>query len=440
MRAKWIFTVIVILILGITITIIASPKLVSGATDSDLRLYAGICGCVFLLLLRLIYINLLRPIKTISDGMELVRTQDFSSRLVKVGQKDADQLVGMFNKMIDYLKQERIKNMEQNHFLQLLIKSSPSGITILDFDGAITLINPAMLSLMNIDEENALGKKPEEIGGEMSRAISEIPFGESATVRLSDNMIVRISRLSFMETGFARPFIMAEIMTDEVRNAEKEAYGKVIRLISHEVNNTMTGVKSMLDTISTVMDNEPDIAEAIESCSDRCDSLKDFITSYADVVRIPTARLTRIDLCERIRSMIPFLEGLAGKYANIKLNLPEREVYTEADPVLLEQVMVNIVKNSTESIMSSGREGKIEISLNANPPRIEITDNGAGISVEASKKLFSPFFSTKRGGQGLGLMMVGDILSQHGCKFSLRTDEPTGESTPLTRFKIEFKR
>ena len=102
--------------------------------------------------------------------------------------------------------------------------------------------------------------------------------------------------------------------------------------------------------------------------------------------------------------------------------------------------MVNIVKNSTESIMSSGREGKIEISLNANPPRIEITDNGAGISVEASKKLFSPFFSTKRGGQGLGLMMVGDILSQHGCKFSLRTDEPTGESTPLTRFKIEFKR
>ncbi|MDE6651803.1 MAG: PAS domain-containing sensor histidine kinase, partial [Paramuribaculum sp.] len=205
-------------------------------------------------------------------------------------------------------------------------------------------------------------------------------------------------------------------------------------------NNTMTGVKSMLDTMGTVLENEPDIAEAIDSCSDRCDSLRDFITSYADVVRIPTARLTRIELGERIRSMKPFLEGLAGSSLEITIKTPEKDVFADADPVLLEQVIVNIVKNSTESIMSRGGEGNIEISVTANPPSIEITDNGAGISSEASKKLFSPFFSTKRGGQGLGLMMVGEILRQHGCKFSLRTDEPTESTTPLTRFKIEFSK
>ncbi|MDE6650791.1 MAG: PAS domain-containing protein, partial [Paramuribaculum sp.] len=238
MRAKWIFAVIVILILGITIAIIASPKLILTASVSDIRLYAGGICLVLLLLLRFIYLNLLRPINAIFGGMELVRTQDFSSRLVKVGQKDADKLVGLFNKMIDSLKQERIKNMEQNHFLQLLIQSSPSGIAILDFDGAITHANPAMLALMNTDEETAIGKMPEALAGELPRAIGEVAQGQTATVRLSDNMIVRISRLSFMETGFTRPFITVEVLTDEVRNAEKEAYGKVIRIIAHEVNNT----------------------------------------------------------------------------------------------------------------------------------------------------------------------------------------------------------
>ncbi|MDE6265010.1 MAG: PAS domain-containing sensor histidine kinase, partial [Paramuribaculum sp.] len=277
--------------------------------------------------------------------------------------------------------------------------------------------------------------------GEVATAIAETKQGESRTVRFSDTKIVRISRLNFLELGFARPYVMVEVLTNEVIKAEKDAYGKVIRLIAHEVNNTMAGVNSMLETLALIMEQEADLAEAIESCRERCASMSEFITSYADVVRIPEAKLDRLELNGRIARMIPFLEGLAGE--NIRLNFTpaEDEVFVKADTVLLEQVMVNIVKNSKESILSSTGEGEINISVKERPKRIEITDNGAGISGEAAPRLFSPFFSTKRGGQGIGLMMVGDILRQHKCKFSLRTDPPAEDNPaarPLTRFQIEF--
>ncbi|MDE5745864.1 MAG: PAS domain-containing protein, partial [Paramuribaculum sp.] len=336
--------------------------------------------------------------------------------------------------MIETLKGERLKNIEQNNFLQLLIKASPTGIAILDFDERITMANPTMLSLLGTDEATALGKMPEELAGELAEAIGAIGQGQVGTVRLSDTNIVRISRLSFMETGFTRPFVIAEVLTEDLRKAEKDAYSKVIRLISHEVNNTIAGVNSMLETTAMIMEQERDIADAIESCRERCKSMSEFITSYADVVRIPTAQLSPLDLRKRVERMMPFLEGLAGATAEIKVHFPDNATYANADAVLLEQVMVNIVKNSVESIADKGGNGRIDISVGNNPPRIEITDNGAGITPEASKSLFSPFFSTKRYGQGLGLMMVGEILRQHGCRFSLRTDQSDG----LTRFKIEF--
>lgn len=431
----------VLWILLVAVPVISVPRVITEFDAAQLRVLGAIAAIVPLVLLWLLYINLLYPISAINNGMFLVRAQDFTSRLVKVGQKDADDLVGMFNKMIDRLKEERLRNIEQNHFLQLLIQASPMGIIILDYDEKITMANPTMLAMLGLDAQSVEGRMLSDFKGEVATAIAETKQGESRTVRFSDTKIVRISRLNFLELGFARPYVMVEVLTNEVIKAEKDAYGKVIRLISHEVNNTMAGVNSMLETVALIMEQEADLAEAIESCRERCASMSEFITSYADVVRIPEAKLDKLELNGRIARMIPFLEGLAGE--NIRLNFTpaEDEVFVNADTVLLEQVMVNIIKNSKESILSATGEGEINISVTARPKRIEITDNGAGISGEAAQRLFSPFFSTKRGGQGIGLMMVGDILRQHKCQFSLRTDTPAEENPaarPLTRFQIEF--
>ena len=102
------------------------------------------------------------------------------------------------------------------------------------------------------NEDDIVGRTLEDMAGDIAPAISATPMRSSRTVRLSNTNVVRISRLDFMEKGFSRPYVLVESLTDEVMKAEKEAYGKVIRLIAHEVNNTIAGVNSMLETLGSI--------------------------------------------------------------------------------------------------------------------------------------------------------------------------------------------
>lgn len=435
MRAKWIFAILVLFSIAGGVTVAVAPELIAAHP----YISAATFTVPSLLFLWLLYLNLVRPISAVTNGMELLRGQDFNSRLVSVGQKDADHLVGMFNKILSRLKEERLKNIEQNHFLQLLIQTSPTGIIIFDFDEKITLINPAMLAMFggNVSAQDAEGKEISDFDCEIAKEVGETQPGETRIIRISGTMIVRISRLSFMERGFRRPYVTVETLTKEVMLAEKEAYGKVIRMLSHEVNNTIAGVNSILETLSVIVEYDSDLKEVVDSCRERCGSLGKFISSYADVVRAPQFNPVCIELNSRVARMIPFLEGLCGESVVISFTPAVEDVFVDADPVLLEQVMVNIIKNAKESILSVKERGEIKITVDGSPARIEVTDDGAGVSKEASSKIFSPFFSTKRGGQGVGLMMVSEILRLHGAKFSLRTDT-FSVTRPLTRFEIEF--
>lgn len=434
MRAKWIFALLALWTVALATLLYLRPLWLAEATGWRLIAIALAALIVPGILLINMYMSLLRPISAVNGGMDLIRAQDFNSRLVKVGQHDADKLVGMFNKIIDRLKEERLHSIEQEHFLQLLIKTSPVGIAIFDFDGHLSIANPAMLRFFGLkDNEDISSLTISDIKGDIAAAIAATPLRTSRTVRVSSTNVVRISRLDFMEKGFSRPYVLVESLTDEVMKAEKEAYGKVIRMIAHEVNNTMAGVKSMLETLAAIL-TEEDLVEAIESCNDRCGSMSEFITAYADVVKIPAAKLERLDLNRRVAALMPFLEGLVGSVATIQFTPAAEEAGAMVDPVLFEQTLVNIVKNSKESILSTGRPGYITITLTSSPTAISVADNGAGISPQAADQIFSPFFSTKRGGQGLGLMMVADILRQHRCRFSLHTDSDTG----TTLFDIEF--
>jgi len=132
----------------------------------------------------------------------------------------------------------------------------------------------------------------------------------------------------------------------------------------------------------------------------------------------------------------PFLEAMAGHGITIGYRLHTEAVTAPIDAPLLEQAIVNIVKNAIESIMEKhggNGDGAISIITLPHPPTIEILDNGTGIAPEISGRLFTPFLSTKSNGQGLGLMMTGEILKKHGCRYSL---SPAGGN--LTRFRIIF--
>ena len=435
------------IILSVLVCMILALLVVQTVVPSKVLFYMiEVIVLLTIIYLFFFYRQVVNPIRAIGNGMELLREQDFSSRLRHVSQKDADRIVDVFNRMISQLKEERLHVREQNYFLDLLINASPMGVIILDFDEHITALNPAAVKFLRMgldaaqrkllgnDMEAAIGKKLPELGSSLADSIATLNKNASDTFQLNDSQIYRCSRLSFTDHGNAHPFILLESLTDEVMEAEKKAYEKVIRMIAHEVNNTIAGVTSTLDSVTQALqdyDDTADIQEVMTACIERCYSMSKFITKFADVVKIPEPQLQLCDVNVLLSSCVQIMESaVAEHHVQMHLQLAEPSPQAKLDTILMEQVIVNIIKNSAESI---GSDGDIYITTMASPVSIEITDNGPGISSEAAQKLFSPFFSTKPNGQGIGLIFIREVLLKHHCSFSLKT-----YPDKLTRFRIVF--
>ena len=381
------------------------------------------------------YQKVIKPLNSIAGGMDLLQAQDFSSRLAPVGQREADRIVSIFNRMMNQLKEERLRLREQNHFLDLLISVSPMGVIILTLDERISMANKAALEFLDEGtEENILNKTMHELTGSLAEELDRIPKDTTVTIRLSDSRIYRCSRLSFIDRGFAHPFYLIESLTSEVMKAEKKAYEKVIRMIAHEVNNSVAGITSTLDTVDDAlqtMEDTEDLREVMKVCIERSYSMSRFITNFADVVKIPEPQTEKVCLNDRVIACKRFMENVCqNRNITLRMELCKENPIVQIDTSLFEQVIINIIKNAAESIDEAG---EIIIRTSASPLMLEIGDTGQGISKEVETKLFSPFFSTKPNGQGIGLIFIREVLMKHHCTFSLRT-YPDG----ITRFRICF--
>ena len=368
---------------------------------------------VLLFYLWYFYRKTIRPYDTLIGGIELVRELDLTTRLAPSGQHETDIIVRTFNDLLNRLRSEHLKLEEQYTFLNLLIEASPMGVIQCDLDGNITSMNPAAREMLSASVEEA---------------IYALPLGETTTVRLpGEPQLFRISHQSFPDRGYQHPFFLIESLTSEVRLAEKAAYERVIRMIAHEVNNSVAGI----------------IGSLTGDKAERLTALSAFVTRFAEVVKIPQPQLQLCDLSEEVDACRPFLENLCTQ-ANVKIdfNLTDEAIPVHLDTVLFQQVLINIVKNAVESIgerlkvgnsTSEMNEGQVTVTTSI-PSKLVITDNGHGIPSSVATHLFTPFFSTKPQGQGLGLLLIRDILTSHHCKFSLLT----GLEDRLTRFTIQF--
>ena len=429
MRIKFYFFILVLFLLGLGGALI---YLAGKMQTTHLYVVEGII--VFILLyLAVFYRKIVKPMSTIGSGMELLREQDFSSRLSRVGQYEADRIVNVFNRMMEQLKNERLRLREQNNFLDLLIKASPMGVIITSLDEDLSELNPMALKMLGVRLEDVQGKKMKEIDSPLAVELANLPKGEKVTVRLNDSNIYRCTHSSFIDRGFQHPFYLVETLTDEVMKAEKKAYEKVIRMIAHEVNNTTAGITSTLDTVEQALSSEEgmeDICDVMRVCTDRCFSMSRFITRFADVVKIPEPTLSSVNLNDLVFTCKRFMEGMCNdRRITLRMEIDESLKDVMLDAALFEQVLVNIIKNAAESIET---DGEIIVRTLA-PATVEVIDNGLGISKETEAKLFSPFFSTKPNGQGIGLIFIREVLMRHGCTFSLRT-----YADGLTRFRITF--
>lgn len=366
-----------------------------------------------------LYHDFIQPLKLLMTGVEAIKDRDFNVKFLKTGKYEMDKLIEVYNEMIDQLRTERTQQQEQHYFLEKLVTTSPTGILMLDFDENITHINPKAQKLLELTAEATLHRPLNSLAHPVLKVISQLKTGESRTINFNGVETFKCQKAHFMDRGFPRYFVMIEELTTEILAAEKNAYGKVIRLMAHEVNNSIGAVNSILDSALHFLDHTPDVQNAVQIAIERNDHLNQFMRNFADIVRLPLPHKELINIEELVINIARLMEFNAHQRDitfefDFAINSPQ----ILADRRQMEQVLVNVVKNALESI---GTKGKVIFRTTSS--HLEIIDNGAGISPETAQHLFSPFFSTKKNGQGVGLTLVREILLNHGFGVSLQTVE-----------------
>jgi len=382
----------------------------------------------------LLYQALIKPITLMQSGVDAIAEKDFSVKYLKTGSAEIDKLVGVFNTMIDSLREERTYTTEQSYFIQNLLEVSPLATVILDLDGCITLANPAARSILQLPSD-CIEHSLENYDSELIQEILKLPPGEPQVISINGLGKYKCQVNDVIHQGFKRRFYIVDDLSSELLQSEKEAYGKIIRMMAHEVNNSMGAVNSILDTVVELgFDDEKDedLKDSLHIAMDRNTGLAKFMDNYASLLRLPQPSLSPLDLNVLLKKTGQLFVPKAKKQdISIEFDLINGPITVMGDAVLLEQTLSNIIKNAIEAIES---DGDIIISSKLSPPSFSIRDNGGGIPEDVESKLFTPFFSTKPTGQGVGLMLIRDVLTQHGTDFSLSSDQESG----WTEFSVRF--
>jgi len=387
-------------------------------------LLAEIGMVISLILAYQLYQSFVRPLQFMASGTDAIQDQDFSIRFQKTGSRELDKLVNVYNQMIDNIRDERVWMEEQNYFLQQLIQASPTGILILNFDQEITDINPKAMEILDLGTK-PLQKKLSEILHPLIPELLSLPLNQANTVSGVGSERFRCQSSHFIFRGFKRQFFLIEELSKELLEAEKKAYGKVIRMMAHEVNNSLGAVNSILESTENFLRDQTGedammVQEALIAAIGRNQRLGQFMRNFAEVVKLPEPTLEWVSIIQLVRAVARLMEPLAAeKGIQFQYQLLENEsLKAKIDARQLEQAMINIVQNAIESI---GENGIIKFLVMGDPLSITIADNGPGIDPEEQEQLFTPFFSSKPDGQGIGLTLVRDIVAKHQGKVHLET-------------------
>ncbi len=379
-----------------------------------------ILGEVFLIISLIFSFSLFRkliaPVQFISAGVDAIKSEDFQVKYLPVGSREMDKLISTYNEMIDHLRSERVKNSEQHFFLEKLIEKIPAGIILLDFDGNISLVNPSAHDFL--DQLKGAGL---EWGDMVS-----LPDHQSKILTIGSARKYKVESSSFLHMGFSRRYFIIHDLTHEILQSEKESYGKVIRMMAHEVNNTIGPVNSIIDTVLNHMDLKEDAEyhESLQIAHERNEQMNAFMRNFADLVRLPEPTLVKENLSKIVlESANLYKAELEEEKINLEISI-EPDIMARLDPVLMRQVLINMIKNAKEAILQKGLEGgiiKVMARKDEDGPSFQICDNGIGIDPNIEDQVFTPFFSTKQDGQGIGLTLIRDILINHEATFQLLT-------------------
>jgi nitrogen fixation/metabolism regulation signal transduction histidine kinase len=377
------------------------------------------------------------PEELYTIGSEWMKEGDFSHTFRPAGTSDLQQLTRLYNQLLDRLRRERARLEEREVLLHKVMDASPSGIITSDYDGHVDLVNPAAARLLALSPASLLGHRLEEADELLLAQVAAVAEGESRLLGQRGRRRLRCTHSHFFDRSFRRSFYVIEDLTHELWESERVAYNTLIRTLSHEVNNTIGATSSILRSALAYGDqldprDRDDFSSALEVAIERAGNLNLFMQRYAEVVRVPPPVRQATDLVALLQRITRLMEPECRQHdVRLELKAAAQPQPVSADTAQIEQVLVNVVRNSLEAI---AEQGAITIRLDGETePIIRVEDDGCGLSPEVQANLFTPFFSSKPHGQGVGLTLVREILTQHGLDFALES-QPGGP----TRFTIWF--
>jgi two-component system nitrogen regulation sensor histidine kinase NtrY len=387
----------------------------------------------------------LQPLEYIGIFSTLLKEEEFTSRFSYLKQPDLDKLIYQFNLLLEKLHRERLVAGERHHVFEKLMDESPIGVLLLDTSHQISEYNSSAIRLLNNDQLNLsdrnIKNSPLYLQSiNQSYSLNKIALNQHQLISRGDGKRLKIGHYQFRDRGFYRSFYLIEEFTHNLIKSQKESYENLIKTMSHEVNNTIAITNSLLESSLSYKDQLSqesgiDFEKALKVVINRCFSLNQFMQGYSEIVKLQKPVKMLFNLTQLVKNLSNlFYSEMNKNDIHLKMDL-EKDQEINADPHLIEQALINILKNAIEAIeeqkQTEGKTNNIEIILKSSSKsnaesksiQLDIIDSGCGISSEVKHQLFTPFFTTKTTGQGIGLMLIDEILTSHNFQYQLNNNQ-----------------
>ncbi|HUI42009.1 MAG TPA: ATP-binding protein [Terriglobia bacterium] len=361
------------------------------------------------------------PLQTLSNVLSALREGDYSLRARSPSREDSlGALVIEANALGETLRSQRLGALEASTLLRKVMEEIDVAVFTFDGHGHLRLINRAGERLLAAPAERVLGSTAAEMG--LADCL-EAPAPSILSMNFpgTGNAATRwgVHRSAFREGGLRHQLLVLSDMSRPLREEELLAWQRLVRVIGHELNNSLAPIKSVAASLESLLARETqppdwreDMREGLRIIAGRSEALARFMESYARLARLPKPRLAPLEVGAWVR-----------RVTNLEIRMkvvvePGAEVTVQADGDQLDQLLINLLRNAVDAALETG--GGVTIGWGRNGAQLDVwvRDDGPGLSNTAN--LFVPFFTTKQGGSGIGLVLSRQIAEAHGGILTLR--------------------
>jgi len=378
--------------------------------------------------------NVVRPLQTLSNLVAAFREEDFSFRARGSKGDDAlSQAMAEVNTLADTLREQRLGALEATALLRKVMEEIDVAVFAFDDGGQLRLVNRAGERLLDRPAEQLLGRAAAELGLRQALGTSGPAVLDLALPGAAGRFEARVG--AFRQGGLPHRLLVLANVSRTLREEERQAWQRLIRVLGHELNNSLAPIKSIAGSLESLLardarpsDLDEDMRRGLAVIGSRAESLSRFTEAYARLARLPPPQLRPVDM----GALVQRVAGLETRVAVSVRSGPE--VTVRADPDQLEQLLINLLHNAADAI-AEGR-GAVEVgwSRPGRSPWVEVFVRDEGPGLPQSANVFVPFFTTKPSGSGIGLVLSRQIAEAHGGALTL--ENRTDRSGCLARLRL----